>query len=121
MCIYLPKRAAITEIIAPITTIQPAIAVIITGINGIVNTGFPIGLIIPDPTARDTNTPTTHAINAEKLKVCFAINMFQTPFQVLFCLLILKKENVYAEQRETKQGNKPKKQDLLKLNKHRLI
>lgn len=31
---YLPKRAAIIETIAPITTIQPAIAMIICGISG---------------------------------------------------------------------------------------
>lgn len=79
---YLPKRAAITEIIAPITTIQPAITVIIAGINGISSTSW----IIPEPTARDTNTPTIHAMNAEKLKPCFAINMFQTSLQYLFCL-----------------------------------
>lgn len=66
---YLPKRAAITEIIAPITTIQPAIAVIIEGIKGTLN----IPWIMPEPTARDTKIPTIHARNAEKLKLCFAI------------------------------------------------
>ena len=45
-------------IIEPITTIQPAITVIIVGINGTVK----VLLIIPKPTARDTKMPVIHKI-----------------------------------------------------------
>ena len=55
--VYLPKITIRTLMIAPTTTTHPATTVMILGIPGIVKTSS----IIPEPTASDTNIPTTHA------------------------------------------------------------
>ncbi len=56
--IYLLNIAKIRLKIAPITTTHPAIVVIIAGIPGTDK----VPLIIPEPTARDTNIPTIQVI-----------------------------------------------------------
>lgn len=48
----------IAAIIVKITIIQPAIIVIMPGITGIIKTL----LVIPNPTAKATKTPTSHSI-----------------------------------------------------------
>ena len=56
-CVYFLKTARITLMIAPTTTTQPATITMIGGMPG--TSRGP--LIIPDPTASATITPTTHA------------------------------------------------------------
>jgi len=74
------KIASTRLIIAPTTTIQPAITVMIDGIIGIGS----LPLIIPEPTAKETRIPTIHVITPIKLSLIFYL-LFDFFLFVVYC------------------------------------
>ena len=87
--IYLLKIASTRLMIAPTTTIQPAITVITAGIPGITNTPS----IIPEPTANETRIPTIHVITPIKLSLIFYL-LFGFFFLLCIAKILLQQQKL---------------------------
>lgn len=69
--------------IAPTTTTQPAMIVIIGGSIGIFN----VESIIPEPTAKETRTPTIHITTPTKLLLSFIFHLLLAFFSSPRCVM----------------------------------